>query len=314
MRVRNSVGTVTEFLPSRHLPPPPPWHGSSLAPNDSQYLKPVPTTAPSGSPLPRSRNRSGSALDVAPPPPYSTRPQRPTATPPPPPPPPPSSGVPGPPPPSSARARPLPPPPLNAIEKARELKHLDADMKSPFDMAGILKAALEDEDIRKKIYEIIEKQVSKDAVKNKNDNHGLPPAPRPAAPKSAAPSSAAARRAQPPRRIRGFPALGGAPLPFPSTRRQGFTAATPPPPHQSGVSVPPRTPSAGARPPAPPLNAIEKARQPKHIDHSPLPVKVTEERGGNLLNAPKNMVQRNQAVNPSGDSDEEDDDDEWDED
>ncbi|XP_067932311.1 actin nucleation-promoting factor WASL-like [Watersipora subatra] len=68
------------------------------------------------------------------------------------------------------------------------------------------------------------------------------------------------------------------------------------------------------------LDAIKKGRELKHIDHSkeersPLPVEDTEEGGGNLLNALKNiMVQRNQAINPSDDSDEEDDDDDWDDD
>lgn len=49
------------------------------------------------------------------------------------------------------------------------MNNLDPDMKSLFDMAGISNEVLEDESMRKAIYEVIEKQGGMDAVKSAVD-------------------------------------------------------------------------------------------------------------------------------------------------
>ena len=50
-------------------------------------------------------------------------------------------------------------------------------MKSLFEMAGISNEALEDDNIRKQIYDVIEKQGGLDAVKQQINQRAPPPAP-----------------------------------------------------------------------------------------------------------------------------------------
>lgn len=52
-------------------------------------------------------------------------------------------------------------------------------MKSLFDMAGISKEVLEDEEMRSKIYDVIEKQGGMDAVKQQVNRRAPPQAPAP---------------------------------------------------------------------------------------------------------------------------------------
>ena len=52
-------------------------------------------------------------------------------------------------------------------------------MKSLFDMAGISKEVLEDEEMRSKIYDVIEKQGGMDAVKQQVNRRAPPQAPPP---------------------------------------------------------------------------------------------------------------------------------------
>lgn len=58
-----------------------------------------------------------------------------------------------------------------------QINKLDSNMKSLFEMAGISNEVLEDDNMRKQIYEVIEKQGGLDAVKEQVQNRPPPPVP-----------------------------------------------------------------------------------------------------------------------------------------
>lgn len=60
-----------------------------------------------------------------------------------------------------------------------QINNLDSDMQSLFKMAGISNEVLEDDDTRKQIYDVIEKQGGLNAVKEQMNMREPPPPPSP---------------------------------------------------------------------------------------------------------------------------------------
>ncbi|KAF6019209.1 WASL [Bugula neritina] len=97
-----------------------------------------------------------------------------------------------------------------------DVNNLDSDMKSLFEMAGISQDALQDETIRKQIYDVIESQGGLDAVKQQVGKRPAAPSPAPPPPPPVANRGGAAGRELPPPPPPSRHGGGGAPPPAPS--------------------------------------------------------------------------------------------------